>query len=168
MTLNYLELPFRNTYIYEGSPTINFQGVDLKLGFNLLDEYRLLLTWDFPEIIAGSEVYDDAYLRLYCHTPADTGSFEIWRLTENTWVEDEATWNNYKTGSGWPGGAGAAGDADDTDEVEGSLPTGDPQWHNILIQDLIQDAITNRAGWCNLSLKFIRNDFCSTVIKFLI
>jgi hypothetical protein len=144
--------PSEDTFIWAGLPTINFDSsAYLSLGKSVANSLRILLLFDLTNILQADIITAELNLYQY-NVPASAQPFEIWRMTQD-WISDECTWNVYKTGSNWPGGAGAAGDADDTLEVEGNT-LDDIGWCSLGdIRALTQDAVDNRNGYLKLLIK---------------
>jgi hypothetical protein len=75
------------------------------------------------------------------------------------WVEAQSSYNNYKTGTAWPGGAGAFGDVDlaiYSDIVLLPIAGHIGIWWEITgLKDLVQDALDNEAGAVRLLIKSI-------------
>jgi len=117
-----------DTYIQAGAPTSNYDGVStVSLGDNDgggSNAVRMLLKFDVSSISSGDSV-SAATLTLHANSGGDGAGLTPWNITVNrllaNWVEAEATWNNYKTGTAWPGSAGAS--TDGTDRVASASAT---------------------------------------------
>ena len=69
---------------------------------------------------------------------------------DQSFVEDECTWNIAETGTDWTGGAGADGNAADTQPTY-TIDVGDSSGNQTIdIKDLVIDAINRRAGTLRL------------------
>ena len=116
VTLN----PITDTYIQGNSgDENNATSVDLPIGElnNATGAIRrILIKFDLSKIPAGSTIVS-ATLSLYNKKDyADTaGVFKVYRVKQ-VWVENQATWNIWKTGSKWAtAGAFGATDTEQTD-----------------------------------------------------
>lgn len=91
------------------------------------------------------------------HVPPPAASHELVRLRRTDWLEDEATWNEYKSGSSWTT-PGAEDSTDDIDEgftvVLGLLDT--VGWYDFDVETLVDDAWDTRSGICTFMMR--RND----------
>ncbi len=96
-------------YVYAGSATTNFTLDYLAVNNASGGNTRAILKFDFSALPA-SVVIDSATFSIYYYSdpigdPAGR-TFEVKRITQIAWVEAEATWNNYKSGSAWAAGGG--------------------------------------------------------------
>jgi hypothetical protein len=112
----------RDVRIYEGTgtfwqPTANY-GTNSSLVVSG-GTYRnaVLMQWDLSILAPGTDVYSSTlFLRL---TTNSTSGYEIYECNQ-AWVESQATWNQFRTGSNWAT-AGATGAADRGTVVLGSI-----------------------------------------------
>ena len=97
-----------DTYLYQSSPSGNYDSAStLYVGKTGTGEERFLVRFPISQLV-GANV-SAATLRL---TRSSGPSFPMraYRLRRTDWVENQASWNNYKTGTAW-GTAGAKSSA---------------------------------------------------------
>lgn len=99
-----------DTSLLQSAPTTNY-GTTTYLLVQSQDgsrNMRTILKFDFSSLPAGA-IISAATLSLYELTGGNAAGYTYgaYELTQAGWVELEATWNNYKTGSAW---AAAGGD----------------------------------------------------------
>ena len=150
----------KDTYLRSTAATTNFDSQNLRVGFTASGSVvsRTLMHFDITQasIPAGSTIVS-AYLRLWA-TQADSAgaAATIKRLTNASWVENQATWNVYSTGNNWAGGAGADSDTS-TPHVTFNLPTQASDSTNRVIitgmKTLIDDAIASRSSQLHMLIK---------------
>lgn len=162
---------FRDTYFQGFFPDSNYGigtntvvGVEVPGGKGSEIEYRALYWFDLKAFIPASATITAAVWWLYViSSDALAGhSFRLQRIRRNVpggneWVEDEVTWNDYKSGSAWaaPGASDTTNDRDTTVAVGlGAITTAG--WKNYDILSLVSDAWSNRNGICTFI--FERND----------
>lgn len=118
--------PGKDKIIYKQSP----DSVDNDLNELLLMNYWYGTTWDTSRllfefdmsVLPANAAIQWATLYLFwfsqMNSKGNTISYTIKRLTRSDWVENQVTWNSYKTGSAWttPGG-----DTTDTGKFSGSF-----------------------------------------------
>jgi hypothetical protein len=114
--------------------------------------YRALLRFDLTAIPDGALI-SSAVLTLYDvagGAMSATRTFNAYRLTQTSWVEATATWNNYATALPW---TTAGGDYTTTngDSVSVSSATADVVFSSLA--DLAMDALYNRSGLLHLVIK---------------
>lgn len=134
----------KDTWLEESNPDDNH---GLETSFNILDyigyTYRAILEFDISSLPVGAELIS-ATLELYFYTSsgAVTGK-TVWayKLNLTDWVEAQATWNIYKTGSNW---TAAGGDYVTSNPSGGSvaIPAG-YGWMSWNVLDIVQDAYDN-------------------------
>ena len=134
---------------YQGSPTSNF-GATTTMYIRDRDGNkggRIFCGFDLSGVPEGAEV-TSATLSLYRYGWGDSGEGRtLWayKLTRTDWVEAEATWNIYKTGSDWttPGG-----DYVTSDPAGGSFVIGADaaEWMNFDVKAIVEDAIDNESN----------------------
>lgn len=143
---------FRDTRIDGASPTTNFDGAWLWLGIaesaGKYYQRRGLFHYDLKAFIPAGATIIAAVLHFYVFDTDTTvdQAFQAVRIRRD-WVEDEATWNVWKTGSNWTT-AGAEHLADDRDinyvVALGALNT--TGWKTATMTALVQDAWTSENG----------------------
>ena len=95
----------KDIFIYQHFPTDNY-GTDqgLELYDRPEDTLRSALEFDISEFPVGATM-TSATLQLYYHNYYYTNpvgkTVWVYKLNRTDWVEDEATWNIYKTGNNW-------------------------------------------------------------------
>lgn len=157
---SYTEQPAsKDTFMYQAAATSNYGGY-AKIEINRYSGYimRGLITFDISGMDDGVTI-TDATLSLYYYDndgydPVGT-DVAVHRLRRYDWVEAQATWNIYKTGSNW-GTAGAGNTSTDVDEsIEAitAMPA-DYGWVDWDVQAHVEDAIDNHSDIVNMRIKF--------------
>jgi hypothetical protein len=115
-----------DTYLSEQNPTTNYSAVTLLMaGRNPGLRGRAIFRFDFSALPAGC-VIEKAVLSLYVDSVSTGGDYGIYELTRTDWIETQATWNIYKTGSNW---TAAGGDyISDRKAVKNIIATGWAEW----------------------------------------
>lgn len=114
-------------YVYSLGPTTNYDGNQVYgVGLYADGAERALFQFDLGDITAGATI-TACVLRLQVTAPLGTPTAgKIARFIRTDWVENQVTWNDYKTGTPWTT-AGIAGDGTDytsTNQVSYTAPTG--------------------------------------------
>lgn len=138
----------KDTYLNQYAPTTNYGtaisfSVQSRTGY----KYRAILSFDFSAVIPAGATITLATLSLYCTQGYVTRTITVYRLLCTDWVETEATWTIYKTGSNW-GTAGALGSGVDftpTDAATAVSAVGG-QWLNETVTAQVQTALDSVAG----------------------
>jgi hypothetical protein len=132
----------KDTYLVVNLNTNNYgTSVDLIIRDRSGFTRRVLLEFDLSGLPAGQTI-TSASLRLNYYNKADTDPVgkTVWayKLTRTDWVEIEATWNSYKTGSAW---TAAGGDYVTSSPAGGSVavPAG-YDWVSFDVLAIVQDA----------------------------
>jgi len=177
--------PTPTTYTLQPDGTV---GKDTKLeGFNQTSNYgsgvsislendgsvvNSLIQFDLSAI--ANQTLTSATLTLYADGSVQAGNvIRVQRLSRTDWVETEATWLLYKTGSAWttpggdPAGTPAAVTSEPTEDINSSAPV------DIDILTLAQDALNNRSNILNLFItldtpdvmSFISSDFSDPTLR---
>lgn len=145
----------------EDSPTTT-NGADIYLAVgqgSSADAHRTILEFDVSAF-TGTVAAAKARLRLLS-LAAGADQCRAYKLIDpgTGWVEAQSSYNNYKTGTAWPGGAGAFGDVDlaiYSDIVLLPVAGHVGNWWEITgLKDLVQDAITNEAGIVRILIKSV-------------
>lgn len=106
----------RDTKIKSDEPTTIF-GSDDELEVDGDPDRSVLLKWDLSSVSTGSTVQSaEITLEIFDASP-DT--YEIYEMLQD-WVEDEANWNQYRTGDSWQT-EGAGGAPDRGSDVLGTI-----------------------------------------------
>jgi len=100
-------------------------------------------------IPAGASITAAEWVFYVYSTGAQAGhNFYAYRLVTTDWVEDEATWTVYKTGSNWPQ---AGGDPTTPDIDWGTVTTSG--WKSKDLTAIVQDAWDNRSKVLNFLVR---------------
>jgi len=135
----------KDTHIEKGSPNDNY-GDASKIQVYDDSNYhqRSILEFDISDIPANA-IFSQGDLELYyeswyANDPVGI-SVGAYKLTRTDWVELEATWNIYKTGSNW---TSAGGDYVTTDPAGKSIVfPANPGWMTWDIQAIVENACGN-------------------------
>ncbi len=144
-----------DTYLSEGSATKNYDGTYslLDVGYYVVSGagkgVRSSLKVTFP---TSSQVINSATLSLYVIGQSGTTAGRThwaYKLTEAGWVENQACWGSYKTGSAW---ATPGGDYATASPAGGSLTVLTPgNWMHFPVTGIVQNASTS--GTVNILVK---------------
>jgi hypothetical protein len=158
------EGPFRDTYLNQQVPGGPYNSSEIIVGWfieggkNPSFEKRGLVLYDLNAFIPAGATITAAVLHIYVDQTNASGSmeFSIKRCDPTTgnpedWVETEATWNSYKSGSNW---GTAGGDLTTPTVVLGAIAT--TGWKSYDILTMVSDAWDNRNGICTFFV--IRTD----------
>jgi len=116
----------KDTYIWDGAADTNYGDLTLlTIEGSTANIIRSLLQFDISSLPAGA-VLTAATLYLYYYAAQQgtpTGrTYNCYRVLRRDWVELEATWNIYKTGSNWTT-AGCGNTTDDYTTADGASAT---------------------------------------------
>ena len=158
---------FRDTYIENESVDLN-HGADIAFTVGISNakiapyHKRPLIYWDLTKFLPADAAIVSAIWHIYIQSSTELEAANYWihRVRRTDWVEDEATWNIYKTGSNW----GIAGCAHTDTDVDNVNPTplqlgnllGYLAWETIDLTTFAADAWANRGGI--LTFRFGRFD----------
>ncbi len=144
-----------DSFIRSGFPNNNYSSYTyLEIGTD--NRYRPIIRFTPNQDIAGATVVS-ATLYLYAYTIVNNHSVEAYRVLQD-WVNNQVTWNIWKTGNSWfTAGCASADDAEGDDSLSAdrhvtalgttSFPdTGDGNWYTWNITSLVQ-------GWVDGSIK---------------
>jgi len=146
-----------DTYLYEGGKGTNFgllTYVEVRI-YNDGEEVktsRPILKFDFSALPANATITAATLnLYFYAHTIYDAAGRTYWayELTQTEWVEAEATWNSYKTGSTW---AAAGGDYTTTNGASVTVPA-HPNWTTWDVLALVQHFQSTHANVAHFLIK---------------
>ena len=113
-----IQPPGKDTYIYKNFATTNYGTQDTLMmanwkdtGTNTWYSSRIIVSFDvtsLPADISVQSAYFDLYWKQQQGSKGKTIYVTAYRMIQNEWVETQATWNEYKTGSAWssPGASG--------------------------------------------------------------
>ena len=137
--------PAKDTCLEKAHPDSNKGAGDyLTLWDNYSTTWRAIPEFALSDIPAGATI-SSATLRLYYYfySAANPVGKTVWayKLTRTDWVELEATWNAYKTGSSW---TAAGGDYVTSSPAGGSTVfPASYDWMSWNVLAIVQDAYTN-------------------------
>lgn len=133
----------KDTYLNYPFPTSNYgTATSIFISEGNIYTKRGILEFDISALPSGVTILS-ALLKLYYHWAAGASSTGkttwAYKLTRNDWVEAEATWNIYKTGSNWTASGG---------DFVTSSPSGGSDivpvefgWMEWDVADVVEDAI---------------------------
>lgn len=137
-----------DAYLSASAPTNNF-GTDsaLRVGYVTASNKRSLLSFNFSAAVPAGAVITSAILSLYAGSYWAGRNIGCYRLLRTDWVESQATWGIYKTGSNW-GTAGALNTSTDYDTTDGatSASLSAAGWQNWTVTAQIQTARDSVGG----------------------
>ncbi len=147
----------KDTYIRDGSSSDNNYGAETSIWLKKAPvdyQRRSILSFDFSAL-EDSAVIESAYLDLYYwnnsigNDPAGE-TVEVNRLTQTSWVEGVATWNDYKNPTPWntPGG-----DYTTTDQAAVLMP-GAFGWVRWTVTEQVRYAQKNTSEIANMLAMF--------------
>ena len=143
-----------DTILDSGNPTINY-GNNTYITLYNAGLWRPILRFDFSALPTGS-VISAAVLSLY-YWYNDGGGYDpvgrtfwAYELTQTAWVELEATWNIYKTGSNW---TAAGGDYTTTSGASITMPGSYPAWIDWNVLTLVQHFQSNHSNIANFLIR---------------
>jgi hypothetical protein len=111
-----------DVHLSEAAPNTNLESTELETGPQPTLRWRSILKFDFSALPTDAVITAATlYLYYYASNPPDPvgRTLDACELTQTGWVEAEATWNSYKTGSTW---AAAGGDFTATDKASAVVP----------------------------------------------
>ncbi len=144
----------RDTEIASDEPTTNFGSAD-EMEVDGAPDHSALLKWDLNSVPPGSAVQSAAITLELFDGSLDT--IEIYEMRQD-WEEDEATWNQYRTGGSWQT-EGAGGVPDRGSDVLGTILATDTGPFTIT---LTNSAVTVIENWINdpsINYGFILQDY---------
>ncbi len=148
--------PSADTYLSQGGADTNYgTSADLKVGKYTNWNCTSVLTFNLASIPMPFTVIG-ARLSLYTTYADGAGTLAIARLLRTDWVEAQATWNIYKTGSNW-GTAGALNASTDytaTDQVS-TAGLAATNWVHFDLRSQVQYALDSVAGIAHFLLRDI-------------
>ena len=135
--------------IIENNPTTNY-GTDIAILVSPLsaNRRRALLKFDFSALVPAGATITVATLKLYNRSTRTAGrTISVYRLLRTDWVETQATWNIYKTGSSWGtvGALNATTDYTATDAATATSLSADG-WVSWNVKNQIQTALDSVSG----------------------
>lgn len=156
MSIAYLT-PDKDSYMVSTLANTNFgTGTTLVIGRTtgrggIVTTYHGILAWNLIQLPAGS-VINSAKVQLYL-TVGIIGSSIPVRLFRcpTAWVENEVTWNAASNSLNW---FTLGGDEDSGSEIADTISASTPGVKAIEATAIVQDAIANRSGFCNIVIKW--------------
>jgi len=141
--------PTKDTRISQTSVDTNYGTEDyIEIYAAASNKRKCLLSFDMSASIASGSTINSAELRLQCTAGTSGRTVKCYRLLRTDWVEGEATWNVYKTGSSW-GTAGAGNSSTDystTDAAEHATETSYDYLATWDVTKQVQTALDSVAG----------------------
>jgi hypothetical protein len=137
-----------DTTLFENVPTLNWGTNDTLYATSTTNERkRSLLKFDFSAVVPAGATITLATLSLYCTTSRASHTITVYRLLRTDWVEAQATWNIYKTGSSW-GTVGALNTTTDitTTDAATAASVAVDQWLNETVTAQVQTALNSVGG----------------------
>ncbi|KKN75204.1 hypothetical protein LCGC14_0383630 [marine sediment metagenome] len=134
----------KDTYLEEENPTTN-NGADDFVFLRNMDasrNRRPILEFDISALPSNITITSATLsLRVYVSFRTVGETVRAYKLTRTDWVESEATWNIYKTGSNW---TTAGGDYVTSNPAGGSGIAGVAgNWMDLNVLSVVQDAYDN-------------------------
>lgn len=165
-----------DTFLRDTSPTTNFGSDNIKIGTganNSLDRDRGLIHVNLSAVPTAGIISSATFFGTYINssTASIGGAAKARRILQTGWIEGQATWNNYATGTPWAGSGLLAGtDYTTVDEVDWTIPTDGTGVGIALIpglSTLAQDAHANRSDQLHLLLMAANEavDFQSVICR---
>lgn len=142
------------TYLNQSAPN-GTDGAETLLYVENGSGYRLrsLLKFDTSSQIPQAATINSATLSLYFYglQGSDPHGRTYWayRITQTGWVETQATWNSYKSGSAW---TAAGGDYTATNGASVVMPSSFG-WVNWTVTAQVQTAVTSVSGVAHFLIK---------------
>ena len=100
----------KDTFLSEGLPSSNYGGSTFIQVRNWNEDIRrIILEFDISSLPSGATINSATLsLNYYAYDVTDPNGYTIWayKLSRTDWVESEATWQRYKSGSNWTSGGG--------------------------------------------------------------
>lgn len=157
MTILTVQPSSKDTYVRQDFNTSNYGGVDILY----ITDYdgsarRPIFEFDISELPSGATI-NSATLQLYYvnHSGDNPSGKTVWayKLTRIDWVELEATWDIYKTGSNW---TASGGDYVTSDPSGGSttFPASEGAWMSWDVKSIIEQAIADEWSVAEFLVKF--------------
>jgi len=159
--------PTKDTFIADDAPTSNLNGFGLRTGVAIGPAVRRTLMHfdlaDFPEYTS----IDDADLTVTVNQDGilDVEAY-VHRITQTGWIEAQASWNNYATGSAW---ASPGGDYDLTTPapVQWFQPATATHLTITGLADFVRDALDHRSRQLHILLKQADEGFTALEYRYL-
>lgn len=140
-----------DTRLGEASPTTNYAtATTLPVLATTSARSRNILKFNFSAVVPAGATITLATLSLFCTISAlSSRTITVYRLLRTDWVENQATWNSYKTGSSW-GAAGALNTTDNPDITTTDAATATSvtisHWLNVTVTAQVQTARDSVSG----------------------
>jgi hypothetical protein len=138
-----------DTFLLEASPTTNLgTSTDLRTSPLTGSRYRLPCMFDFSAVIPAGATVTLARFSIYAsYSTLTSRTITVYRLLRTDWVETQATWNIYKTGSNW-GTAGALNTSTDITTTDAATATSVAanNWLVFTVTAQVQTALDSVSG----------------------
>ena len=135
-----------DTRLSGAQPTTNFGTDDLvvvEIAAALVG--RGIFKFDFSSVVPTGSTINSAIFSVYNVTTNGDRTLTCYRLRRTDWVETEATYNIYKTGSNW-GTAGAKNTSTDIDTTNSATATATSGWVAFTVTAQVQTALDSVSG----------------------
>lgn len=134
--------------LYESASTTNYGTGDIvSIGPATGARARLACMWNFSAVVPAGATITLGRLSLLTYTTLASRTITAYRLLRADWVEAQATWTLYKTGSNWTT-AGALSDGNDftSTDVATAASVAAGQWLNETVTAQVQTALDSVGG----------------------
>ena len=130
----------KDTDIRDASPDTNYgTATVLTIGRSSSITHRAIIEFDISNIPAAARI-TSATLSLRGESHSTPPTVWAYKLTRDDWVENQATWNDYKTDTAW---TTAGGDYVTESPSGASSETSGLAWNDWDVTDIVQDACDN-------------------------
>ncbi len=145
----------KDCYLYQSSPTTNYGVTNNAVGIQSIANSvaRGLVSFDFSASVPAGATITTATLSMYAYNVSSGMPIVVNRMLRNDWVENQATWNIYKTSSSW-GTVGALNSTSDyttTNSATANCPAS-VGWMSWNVKDQVQTARDSVGGVANFLL----------------
>lgn len=112
---------------------------------------RALVNMSLSEVPTGALInsadFSIYYYEYFLNSP-EGDTYYVYKVRRSDWVDSQATWNIYKTGSNW----GTAGCANTTSDIDTSVSSSATWrtgygWQTFDVQDIVENAISNSVNF---------------------
>jgi len=150
----------KDTFIRENWPTTNFGSETyLQLTDKIDVVRRCLLEFDISTLPSGESINSiTLMLYYYSYSGDDPDGIQVkaYKLIRNDWVELQATWEIYKTGSDW---TADGGDYVTSDPAGATLVMpGSYGWVSFNVKAIVDDAVANEWSVAEFLIRLASED----------